>query len=290
MAELYEGRFCVLHESQSGPDYYAVDVESLYDFLFDNDYAPWFCNAAKSTSVRNDSRHLKEFLMQLHTGEAQSPATPNWTWQQRQILGQQYLHNLAEDILNDWDREGHTRKPKIAPRVDTLLRNLTLDGYVYQDSRLESPERTVLDVQEQTGVLETLYTGLGLGNRDTASHHLGLSEEHYLAKKWDDSIGNSRKFLECVLQEVAATHSRRRKGAPLAKSAYEKPVEVRDYLEREGLLEAKENEALAKVYGLLSHTGSHPYMAQSEQARLLRNLALTFSEFALLRLQGFLAQ
>jgi hypothetical protein len=45
-------------------------------------------------------------------------------------------------------------------------------------------------------------------------------------------------------------------------------------------------EALAKVYGLLSHTGGHPYMAQNDQARLLRHLALTFSQFAMLRLRG----
>jgi hypothetical protein len=65
---------------------------------------------------------------------------------------------------------------------------------------------------------------------------------------------------------------------------------VRDYLERSGLLESKEKEALAKVYGPLSHTGGHPYMAQNDQARLLRHLALTFSQFAMLRLRGKLSK
>jgi hypothetical protein len=64
---------------------------------------------------------------------------------------------------------------------------------------------------------------------------------------------------------------------------------VRDYLEQNGLLEGKEKDALAKVYGLLSETGGHPYMAQNEQARLLRHLALSFSQFAMLRFRGCLA-
>jgi hypothetical protein len=65
-------------------------------------------------------------------------------------------------------------------------------------------------------------------------------------------------------------------------------VEVRDYLERENLLEAKEKKALAEVYGLLSNTGGHPYIAEKDQARLMRHLALTFTQFILLRLQGSL--
>jgi hypothetical protein len=76
------------------------------------------------------------------------------------------------------------------------------------------------------------------------------------------------------------------KKSPLSQSMYEKPVLVREYLENEGLLEKKETEAISKVYGLLSHTGNHPYMAERDQARLLRHLALTFSQFVILRLQG----
>ena len=141
----------------------------------------------------------------------------------------------------------------------------------------------VLDVQEEAGVLESLYVSLQLGNRETAMHHLQLSEEHYLAEKWDDSIANCRKFLECVLGEVAVAHSLRVKGSPLPETTYTRPVRVRDYLEREGLLEKKEKEVLAEVYGLLSQTGGHPYKAQSEQAQLLRGFALSFSHFTMRR-------
>jgi hypothetical protein len=91
------------------------------------------------------------------------------------------------------------------------------------------------------------------------------------------------------LQEVAARHSLKFEGIALPERTFSRPVAVRDYLEEKKLLEKKEKEALSAVYGLLSETGSHPYMAQSDQARLLRHLSLTFAQFVMLRLQGRLA-
>jgi hypothetical protein len=151
-------------------------------------------------------------------------------------------------------------------------------------------ESDVLETKEEMGILQSLYTNLQLGDKDTAFHHLKLSEEHYLAHRWDDSISNSRKLLECVLRDIAILFSQKVKNISLSESIYSRPVQVRDYLSKEGLLEVKEKEAVASVYGLLSETGSHPYMAQNDQARLLRHLALTFSQFVMLRLQGQLKQ
>ncbi len=102
-------------------------------------------------------------------------------------------------------------------------------------------------------------------------------------------MSNSRKFLELVLSEVAAAHASRVRQAPLSEGVLTTPVRVREYLQEAGLLEGKELAALTAVYKLLSEVGSHPYMALSEQARLLRHLSLTFSQFVMLRLQGSLA-
>ena len=63
---------------------------------------------------------------------------------------------------------------------------------------------------------------------------------------------------------------------------------MRQYLERQGIFERKERESIDKLYGLLSETGAHPYMAESDQARLLRQLSLTLSQFVLLRLEAAL--
>jgi hypothetical protein len=277
---------------------HAVSTDKLYDYLFENNYEAWFCNLAKTTHNSSAefsyaTRELKDFILKLHTGETQANATPQWTWEQRQKLGQQYLENLAEDILNswyqDWSQLPDYSKPIKEEPLQLLRRNLELDGHIFQDGRLLAPEKDILDAEAEAGLLRSLYTSLGLENSDTAFHHLSLSAEHYENGKWDDSISNSRKFFECVLQETASVHSRVKKNLVLSKSTIEKPVLVREYLEKEGLLEAKETEAVAKIYGLLSHTGNHPYMAEKDQARLLRYLALTLSQFILLRLRGNLS-
>lgn len=286
----------------------SVDVVKLYDFLFDHNYQAWFCNLAKS--IKNDwigTRPLKEFIMRLHTGETAASATSGWSWQQRERLGHEYLENLATDmvsylsqncgspvptvptLLTGFNYYGEPEKRKNAEVLGQLTRALELDGYGIQQGKLLRPEEDALDARESAGVLESMFAELGLQNQETSLHHLKLSEDHYLAQLWDDCISNARKFLELTLSEVAAQHSQQCLGVKLSDSAYKSPRGVRDYLADKGLLEGKEKDALAKVYGLLSETGAHPYMARNDQARLLRHLALTFAQFVMLRLRGALA-
>jgi len=288
IAEVYEKLFHEYHSGGNGSSYWTLDTDKIYDFLFDNDYSAWLCNLAKDTWESYSTRKFKEFIMRLHTGESIVSATKDWTWKQRELLGQENLHNLAKDVLNFWsDMQDGSDKKYSTNDISFLTRNLELDGYSYKDRRLLVSEADVLDTQEETGVLDAIFTRLNLNNKETAFHHLKLSEEHYLASKWDDSISNSRKFLEAVLQEVAYSHYTPLNKIPLPDELYSRPVKVREYLERQGLLETKEKEALASVYGLLSDTGSHPYIAQNEQARLLRHLAFTFAQFVMLRFEGF---
>lgn len=289
ISELYELTFRKFHNgSKYSSSYHTVDTIKLYDFLFDNDHAGFFCNAARSTHTPRSTRGLKDFLMKLHTGESLYSATNSWTWEQREKLGQRYLHDLAEDILNHWSnvRSDSGLYAKELALAAQLQKQLELDGYEYRNNRLLESEAEVLNVAEEESVLKNLHSELQLSNRETAFHHLELTEQHYLEARWDDSISNSRKFLESVLQEIASSHSTRVRGEKLSSSTYSYPARVRDYLEKQGLLEPKEKEALSGIYGLLSNTGGHPYMAAQEQARLLRHLALTLAQFAMLRLRG----
>ena len=236
--------------------------------------------------LSNSSRIVKEMIMKLHTGETLATATPNWTWEQRQKLGQEYLFNLSQDILIYYEENGVTDEGEKRALIK-LRSNLELDGYIFKDKKLLIPEQDVLEIHEEIGVIQFLYTQLDLPNKSITFHHLDLAEEHYMKEKWDDSISNSRKFLESVLREIVSQHYKNSKGTDLRTSIFESPQRIREYLENEGLLENKEKEALAKIYGLLSNTGGHPYMAEKDQARLLRQLSLTLSQFILLRYQGY---
>ncbi len=290
IGEIYQTRYTATTSSSSG-SYKTIGgvtlyKDLLYDFLYENDYDAWFCNAIKN--LRPTRRSIKEFVMRLHTGESLFEATNSWSWDARQKLGQRYLKNLAEDFIQSYESEDAFYKQKIDNSYETMRSSLELDGYIFRGGKLLFSESDILDLGEEQGVLESLYFELKLNNKQTAIHHLNLSEEHYLEKRWDDSISNSRKFLEAVLQEIAYAHSIKVNGSKLDQSIYDRPIRVRDYLENCGLLEKKEKEALSSIYGLLSNTGSHPYIAENDQARLLRHLALTYSQFVMLRFQGLM--
>lgn len=265
---------------------HTTNAAKLYDFLFRFDYAAEFCALARKIARRNHgaSRSLKDFILQLHTGESlKNLGSRSLSPEVCAKLGQEYLHKLTEDILT-----AAMQGPRQVPGKRVLLSSLELDGYRYRDSKLLAPEEDVIDVEEERGLLEALATSLQLDDRQTALYHLELSETHYIDQKWDDSIGNSRKYLKKILEDVAKAHSQRIKGSPLQQKFIGRPVKIREYLEAEGLVSGNEKGALAKVYGLLSATGGHPYMAENDQARLLRHLALTFSQFVMLRLEGAL--
>lgn len=274
------------HYEGGGRYRYSLNPAEVYDFFFENEYQAWLCNAARGAAdyCRYDTRQFTDFILRIHTGESVASATRSWTWAQRERLGQKLLKDLAEDIAKHQQGDVDGASP-----LGQLVQSLELDGYVFRNNVLLTPEADVLEVEEETGVLQHLYSELHLSNQETVFHHLSLSEEHYIAHKWDDSISNSRKFLEGVLREVAVGHHQAAFGSEISSEVYSKPVRVRDYLESSELLAPKEKTALSSSYGLLSETGGHPYMAEGEQARLLRHLALTFSQFVLLRLQGFIA-
>jgi hypothetical protein len=287
IADAYTGKFSYSAFSYSGTvEVEKVDHDSFYDFLYEHEYEAWFCNMVQHIF---GVRGLKEWLMQIHTGESFINATPNWPWEKRQALGQSYLKNLARDFIV-WYRSqtDHWIIEQYKESHDEMLHRLEIDGYVFRDNDLYKPEGEVLDVEAETGLLENLYKNLTLADRQQTFEFLKLTEEHYVGGRWSDSISNARKFFEAVLKQVAAKHAARVKGTTLSAATLDRPIDVRKYLESEALLERKEREAVDKIYGLLSHTGSHPYMAEKDQARLLRQLCLTITQFIMLRLEGAL--
>jgi len=258
--------------------------DSIYDFLFENNYEAWFCNLARSQMYVRD---VMDFWLKIHTGESIASATKNWSWDERRKKGQLLLHELAKDHLSWYERTKFDAwKPdSYGLFAKELLRRLELDGYIYKDGLLLQQSEDVLDVEEEKGVLTLLYARAKLARSQDAFEFLKLSEEHFIAGRWSDCISNVRKFFELTLQEGARTFSVFRE-QPLSDATLGRPVEVRKYLEESKIFERKEREAVDKLYGLLSETGAHPYMAESDQARLLRQLSLTLAQFALLRLNA----
>lgn len=228
IAEIYNDFYYVRKFYGSGGQYYELDTNKLYDFLYERDYQAWFLNIIKG--LGRYERSLVEFIMKIHTGESLVSGTVDWTWEQRGKLGQTYLKDLAKDIIEYC--EVHNFPTYVTDLIIKLKSKLELDGYIWKEKRLLFSETGVLDIEEEKGILENLVNGLNLDNQQTMLHHLKLSEEHYMNKKWDDSISNSRKFLESILQEVAAKHHTVEKNTKLSNSIYSSPGDVRDYLKK----------------------------------------------------------
>lgn len=281
IAELYSLLFTQRFDKLDGRVTVHYQPDELYDFIFDHGFDPAFCTCIRRIRTH---RELELFIKSLVTGESyrvlgsqHQRATEDAAMRQ----GRQYLLLLAQTAFAGLDNGDITSYPVYKDAVLRVTRQLSLDGWMWTGTKLTRREESVIDEQEEAGYLQSLYMTLGLQDSHTTFHHLGLSEEHYVSKRWDDSISNSRKVLEKVLYEVAACYSNDQGTSP----PQDRPVAVRDFLKKHSLLTDKEHGVVNAVYQLLSETGGHPNMAESEQARLLRHLALTLCQFVMLRLR-----
>lgn len=266
---------------------YQLHNDELRDFLFDEGYAAWFLAILNNTNVSNE-RIIKERIMNFHTGETFTwfPSPPqNSTPEDRAVAGQDLLRRLAESLLRR-AQQLRDRPRLVHEAVEALRSHLELDGYIFRNDTLYATESSVIDEQEEQTYLELLIGGSGLADLRVIQHHLDLSENAYTESRWNDTISNARNFLESILEQVANALSQRLTGAPLAASV-NSPAQVRDYLEDHHFIDTTEKSAIARVYGLISNSGSHPNMAHKDQARLMRHLALTFSQYILLRWDGY---
>ncbi|HEY6806539.1 MAG TPA: hypothetical protein VI306_23365 [Pyrinomonadaceae bacterium] len=286
-----------------------VIADELNDFLFTNDYDLWFLQVMRSLPNNQNDQLLMRAVMGIHTGETLVPGTKEWTYPNRQKLGQTILLKMAEDMLRLYDileynkidyskatteaqvkiLQTFEQYPRKAEDKLALMKSqLEIEGYIYREGKLLPTEHSVIDDRQEQTYLETLINDAHFSKNNIILHHLALSEEHYISGKWGDSSSNSRNFLESLLEQIADAISIKKTGASLPASISKRPKEVREFLEDNGFIDSTERDAIQKVYGLISNTGSHPNMAHQDQARLMRNLALTFSQYVLLQWTGYL--
>jgi hypothetical protein len=270
---------------------YVFQVEELHDFFYERDYPEWFTKWVKRYRDTNQSA-FRDFIKELQTGYAVSGALHNSLPEERQSIGIKILERAAADIIlafenraerhNAWDPNSPTRT-----LVEELKAQLELDGYVYREGKLYPVESSVFDAQTEQSYLEILIDSLSLGDPATVKYHVQLAGEDYASGRWSNSIGNSRHFFEAILAQVLEGVITKL-GKNLNANVYKNATTTRDHLEIEGLISADEKSAFKQIYGLLSNTGGHAYIAQKDQARLMWHLALTCSQFVLLRYEGFL--
>jgi hypothetical protein len=296
LAELYKEIFSGTYQTRSEYGRETIWAYELYrdllqDYFFERDYPSWFLFIIKHTNVFEE-RAIIELIQGLHTGSF--IINYNFGLDSERINsviieGKELLPKLSVDILNyvfpeRFEKYSDSKKEM----VNNFVNQLELDGYKYHNRELFQYEKNIFDEEEKKELITQLISELSFQNQEVITHHLNLIETNYLQEKWDDSIGNSRKFFEAILKEIADQYSLRKYSRHLPEEIIGWPVEVRKYLEKENLFEKQEIFTIKEIYSLMSETGNHPYIADKEQALFLRNLSLIISHFSILKLIGWL--
>lgn len=283
MERLYE----ILFSEAMLPYEPLFNFERLWEFWYEEDLDGWFVESIKRLST---PLQFKDMVLGLHTGFTLANSGADTS--RFNEIGQRILMQMMIALLKfhgpDLDNEKVQDKDEVI-LTQALVRQLEMDGYVYRNETLYPAETTVIPEEEEQSYLSSLVNDLRLNSANTINHHLKLSEEHFLEGKWDDSISNSRKVLDAILSEVASAVYLKVNNTPIPQPMLRNATDVRGFLERQNIVTRVEREALDKNYGALSATGGHPYIAEKDQARLMRHLALTFSQFVLLRYEGFVS-
>ena len=292
-----------------GPKVYKLKDEDAYNFLYLREYELWFLQVMARFITGQTTQKLVTAIMGIHTGETLVPATSDSTYPQRQAMGQPLLKRLAEDMIRHyeitpvreidyskiatnqdlefWQRLIRIERPA-EPTLEQLKASLEMDGYVYQEGHLYPTESAIIDTIEERTALERLVDSVAIKEKAVIKHHIQESEKAYAEQRWGHSISDARNFLESILREIAAAHFLKTKGSPIPEPIYKWAAKVREYLLTESMIDKSEQDALWKIYGLLSNTGSHPNIPEKDQARLMRHLSLTFSQYILLQWEGYL--
>ena len=287
IAKAYIAYFSYSHRDRSRNSYQKIFIDKLYDFLYENEFDIWFLDEIKKINPY-PIQDLKELILHIQTGQTLLAYDLFLDEDERFKLGQQILQKLAESLILECENNPDYTNAKGIIAVEQMKLDLELDGYVFRNSRLFSPDSTILDESEEEDILVNLINSVQLEDIKTIKYHLYLSAENYRQSKWSDSISNSRKVLEAILSQIANRFAQIRGINPLSLKDQKWAGQVREYLKKYNFFEEQEKQAIAKIYGFLSETGSHPYIANQDQARLMRHLFLTICQFELLRLEGII--
>jgi hypothetical protein len=254
-------------------------VDWFADLLFEKEYPTFVVQAARRLPIQHDS--IKTFIVQL--------------WEQYHEF---FLLTNAARLAAERDQTfaklaGDLLEYSFRPRTETLvlvsntareraLRELELDGYQWDGERLVHLEENVFDVGEQESTLLREYRSAELNGADRIAKELGDVDDQYVSEKWGDCIKHARDLLELTLDAVARGWAGSR-GEELPKGAKERPVVIREYLQKTTLIDERERGFLDALWRLLSEQGGHPNMSERESARICRQYALSAAHFVLLR-------
>lgn len=193
----------------------------------------------------------------------------------------EFTFKLAEDLLNEITSDQFNvldiQYPLYVRDADIkrFLRFLELDGYAYKSNKIIPLDFDPAESKQITNEVVQKINNNSELNSKVLLYELEQCEENYAKGKghWKDCIGNSRNFVEQLLEDIAKSASKARGNS----TDLSKPVKVREYLLKSGFFDKDEKEKLVDgIYGYFSERGSHPGIPDDKATRIARNVMLNF--------------
>lgn len=246
-----------------------VKADVLRDFLFE--YGVRGYSIEKICKSYDSKQDLKENIMNMHTGVFYNRVN----YSNYQGRGQEDLKAITTGIFD---------KKIQSESLETLENYLRVDGYIFENGKLYEINT---DVDEKASIIKTKFNRLNLGQQEEFQKFYNDMNEHFENSKWEDSIHNSRKLYEIVLMECAKYYSHNII-KDNAITGNEKPVQVREYLDKKNYFSEDESNIIRYYYKYISNIASHPKIALQEQADFSRVISVNTMLYALNRLEKFI--
>ena len=199
---------------------------------------------------------------------------PKEKYKQFESYGQDDIKSLIIGIL---DREISKE------RTEMLINSLKIDGYIYNDKKLYEINT---DIDEKVSLIKLKFKNMSFDNFEEFDRFYNNMNKCFETSMWEDVIHNSRKLYEIVLMESAKKYSSLLQGSLIIKGT-EKPVEIREYLEKNDFFSEDEANIIRHYYKYLSNIGSHPKMALKEQAEFSRVISINTILYIINRLEKY---
>lgn len=246
-----------------------VNSEKMRDFLFE--YGVNGFSIEKLCKSYNLKQDLKENIMNMHTGIFYSKSE----YIKYQEIGQKDLKSMIVGIL----------KQKIQiESLEILENNLRIDGYIYENGKLYEINT---DIDNKATIIKVKFKRLELGQQEEFEKFYNDMNEHFENSKWEDSIHNGRKLYEIVLLQCASYYSSKILKDGKIKGE-EKPVQIREYLEKSNYFSKDESNIVQYYYKYISNIASHPKIALQEQADFSRVMTVNTILYTINRLERLL--
>lgn len=157
-----------------------------------------------------------------------------------------------------------------------LKASLEIDGYELVADHLVPATMKGINLQKEDDYLVGLIRAIRPANLQVILHHHGEADETFVNNNWGATATETRNFLMALLRGLRDVASSRGNLPPFQDG--NDTGLIQDY-HKQGLLTAEEQEAILKLWVLLSYAGPHVGIQDNDRARLSRLLVLGLAQW-----------